>query len=84
MKLKSPNIISFLDVMETKSNYYLILEMANQGDFRKILKLKRNQGQTLTEKQTIKYLVQLLNGFGAMFKLGVIHRYIFWLFIQGH
>jgi hypothetical protein len=26
------------------------LEMANQGDFRKILKLKRNQGQTLTEK----------------------------------
>ncbi len=50
MKLKSPNIISFLDVMETKSNYYLILEMANQGDFRKILKLKRIQGQTLTEK----------------------------------
>ena len=40
MRLKSNNIIRFLDVNETKSNYYIMLEMANQGTFRDILYTK--------------------------------------------
>lgn len=38
MKLKSENIIGFLDVNQTKSNIYIILEMANQGTLLDILK----------------------------------------------
>jgi serine/threonine protein kinase len=45
-KLKSKNIIRFLDVHETKSNYYIMLELANEGSFRDIL----NSKQKLTEK----------------------------------
>lgn len=82
MKLKSANIIGFLDVNETKSNFYLILEIANKGSLRTILNEKKSKKEQLTEKETVKYLVQLLNGFGAMFKLGVIHRYVF-MIIQG-
>jgi serine/threonine protein kinase len=77
MKLKSANIIGFLDVNETKSNFYLILEIANKGSLRTILNERKSKKDHLTEKETVKYLVQLLNGFGVMFKLGVIHRYIF-------
>ena len=38
---------------------------------------RKSKKEQLIEKETVKYLVQLLNGFGVMFKLGVIHRYIF-------
>jgi serine/threonine protein kinase len=40
-KLKSKNIIRFLDVHETKSNYYIMLELANDGNFRDILQNKK-------------------------------------------
>jgi serine/threonine protein kinase len=45
-KLKSKNIIRFLDVHETKSNYYIMLELADDGTFRDILLNKK----ILTEK----------------------------------
>jgi serine/threonine protein kinase len=45
-KLKSKNIIRFLDVHETKSNYYIMLELAGDGTFRDILLSKK----ILTEK----------------------------------
>jgi hypothetical protein len=50
MKLKSPNIIGFLDVNETKSNFYVILEIADQGTLRTILNDKKNKAERLTEK----------------------------------
>lgn len=74
MKLKSENIIKILDVNETKSNFYVILEIANQGTLRDIMKNRKANKQPLTENEVIKYVIQLLNGFGEMFKFGVIHR----------
>jgi calcium-dependent protein kinase len=32
-KLKSPNVVAFLDVVETTNNYYIIQEFCDSGDF---------------------------------------------------
>jgi calcium-dependent protein kinase len=32
-KLKSPNVVAFLDVLETTNNYYIIQEFCDSGDF---------------------------------------------------
>jgi calcium-dependent protein kinase len=31
--LKSPNVVAFLDVLETTNNYYIIQEFCDSGDF---------------------------------------------------
>ena len=68
-KLKSPNIIKFLDVHETKNNFYIVLEKA-EGTLRAHL---RKWG-ALSEKNAMSCLIQILNGFGELVKNGVIHR----------
>jgi calcium-dependent protein kinase len=32
-KLKSPNIVAFLDFVPTKNNYYIVQELCDSGDF---------------------------------------------------
>jgi calcium-dependent protein kinase len=32
-KLKSPNIVAFLDIVTTKNNYYIVHEFCDSGDF---------------------------------------------------
>ncbi len=59
-RLKSTNIIKFLDVHETKNNFYIIIELAQGGTLRSYLK-KVNR---LDEKHTMRCLIQILNGFG--------------------
>lgn len=36
-KLKSPNIVQLMDVMETNNNYYIIQEFCDSGDLDKLL-----------------------------------------------
>ena len=69
-KLKSPNIIKFYDVHETVNNFYIVLELAQSGNLRANL---RKSGR-FDEKKTMKYLFQILNGFGELVKNGIIHR----------
>ena len=38
--LKSPNIVGFLDVMESNNFYYIIQEYCNGGELRKYMKKK--------------------------------------------
>lgn len=59
-RLKSTNIIKFLDVHETKNNFYIILELAKGGTLRTNL---RKIGR-IDEKSAMKCLIQILNGFG--------------------
>lgn len=35
MKLKNPNIVKFLDKLETDNNYYIIQELCEDGDLAK-------------------------------------------------
>lgn len=36
-KLKSPNIVQLMDVMETNNNYYIIQEYCDSGDLDKMI-----------------------------------------------
>ncbi|CAD8163035.1 unnamed protein product [Paramecium octaurelia] len=69
-KLKSPNIVQLLDVMETNNNYYIVQEYCDGGDFDELLKKRK----LLPEKEAIKFLVDVLNGFTQLIKNGIIHR----------
>lgn len=69
-KLKSPNIIKFFDVHETVNNFYIVLELAQSGTLRSNL-LKAGR---FTEKVTMKFLFQILSGFGELVKNGITHR----------
>jgi serine/threonine protein kinase len=69
-KLKSPNIIKFYDVHETLNNFYIILELAQTGTLRSSLR----KAKRFDEKTTMKYLFQILNGFGELIKNGITHR----------
>jgi len=60
-KLKSSHIIKFLDVHETKNNYYIILEKADETLRQK---LYNSNGRRFEYKLVMKCLIQMMNGFG--------------------
>ncbi|CAK84542.1 unnamed protein product (macronuclear) [Paramecium tetraurelia] len=68
-KLSSKNIVKLFDVCESQSNYYLIQELCQQGDLKKILK-----EQQLNEKEAIKILRDILSGYQILLKYGIVHR----------
>lgn len=70
-KLKSENIVEFIDVVETSNHYYVIQEYCNGGD----LKGRIEHGKKFTEKEVISYLKDILSGFITLISNGVIHRY---------
>jgi len=57
--LSSSNIVRFYECLETERNYYIIIEFCDQGDLRSHLK----KNIKLSEKETIKIMVDLLTGF---------------------
>lgn len=58
--------------MESSKNYYIIQELCD-GDLNK--EIKRNQERP--EADAVEMLRQICNGFLALVKEGIIHRYIF-------
>lgn len=72
--LKSPNVIQLLEVHETSNNVYIFQELAGDGTLKTLMK---DHPQGLEEPAAIKYIIQLVNGFGELSSHGIIHRYIF-------
>lgn len=70
-KLKSENIVEFIDVVETANHYYVIQEYCNGGDLRKRIETNKR----FSEKEVISYLKDILSGFITLISNGVIHRY---------
>ncbi len=56
--------------MESNNNYYIIQEICD-SDLEKLLKIKRK----LPEEEAISLLRQICNGFIALTKEGIVHRY---------
>ena len=70
-KLKSNNIVEFIDVAETDNHYYIIQEYCNGGDLRKkMMKVKK-----FSEAEVIACLKDILRGFITLLQQGVVHRY---------
>ncbi|CAD8177679.1 unnamed protein product [Paramecium octaurelia] len=68
--LKSPNILAVFDAIETMNSYYIIQEYWDGGDLEELLKKQK----LLSEKDAIKFLVDILNGFTQLIKNGIIHK----------
>ena len=62
----------FYDVMESSKNYYIIQELCD-GDLSKDIK----KGYQRSQKEAIDMLRQICNGFLALVKEGIIHRFCF-------
>ena len=69
--MKSENIVRVLDVMESSHNYYIIQEICD-SDLEKFIENHPN----LSEDQGIDILRQICNGFMALVKEGIVHRYV--------
>ena len=70
--VKSDNIIRLYDIYQDQTNYYLIIDYCNQGDFINYLK---NLGQNyLEEDEAIYFLKQIKNAFVVLRNNSVMHR----------
>lgn len=56
--------------METSNNYYIIQEYCDSGDLDGLL----SQKKSMSEKDALKFLTDVLTGFVQLIKNGVIHR----------
>lgn len=69
-QVKSDNIVRVHEVMESSNNYYMILELCD-CDLEKYMRLH----PLIPEPQAVQMLRQLVNGFVALIREGIIHRY---------
>lgn len=68
--VRSPNIVRVHEVMESTNNYYMILELCD-CDLEKYMKMHPD----IQEPQAVEMLRQMVNGFVALIREGIIHRY---------
>ena len=69
-KLNHPNIIKIYDIIENSKNFYIIMELANNGElFKYIVKKKK-----LEETEASYFYYQLILGLEAIHKKRIVHR----------
>jgi serine/threonine protein kinase len=68
--VKSDNVVTLLDVMESSKNYYIVQELCDTN----LLSLMK-PGSIIPEDKAKDYLLQITNGFLALVREGIIHRY---------
>uniref|UniRef100_A0A3Q2ZNW6 non-specific serine/threonine protein kinase n=1 Tax=Kryptolebias marmoratus TaxID=37003 RepID=A0A3Q2ZNW6_KRYMA len=65
-----PNIAQLLDILETDNSYYLVMELCPGGNLMNHIYDKK----CLEERETQKYIRQLVLAVEHLHKLGVVHR----------
>ena len=71
-KLDHPNIIKLYDFMESSSNYYIAMQLCNNGDVRQYMK---KRGITyFKEEEAVFFLKQISMGFRELHSHKVMHR----------
>ena len=69
-KLNHPNIIKIYDIIENSRNFYIIMELASNGElFKYIVKKKK-----LEETEASYFYYQLILGLEAIHKKKIVHR----------
>ena len=69
-RINHPNIVKLLYVKENKDAFDLVMEYANKGNL--FFYIKRNS--YLTEKESFKYFIQIVNAIYFLHKNDLIHR----------
>lgn len=70
--IKSDNIIRLYDVYQDQTNYYLIIDYCNQGDF--LNYLRSNNRNWVDEQEAVYFLRQIRNAFMDLRTNQVMHR----------
>ncbi len=68
--LRHNNIIQIYQIIQTRSNLYLIMEYANGGELFDYIVLKKR----LPEPEAVKFFQQIINGVEYLHKLNIVHR----------
>jgi serine/threonine protein kinase len=71
-KINHPNVMHLYEYIETENNFYLVINYCNKGDVESFL--KRNKIKYLKEKEVVKILAQIRNGFIELRRYSVMHR----------
>lgn len=69
-RLDHVNIVRLYEIMETENSYYLVLELAEAGDFIKYL----SKQKVLAEKEVQKYISQIASALDHMHASNILHR----------
>eukprot|EP00732_Lithocolla_globosa_P006281 Lithocolla_globosa_v1_NODE_7184_length_982_cov_4.464941.p1 type:complete len:215 gc:universal NODE_7184_length_982_cov_4.464941:35-679(+) len=73
-RCKHNNIIEFKDFYETKTHYFLILEIATDGDLFDKISVLVQDNKCLSEDEARSIFIQVLRGVQYMHENGVVHR----------
>ncbi|CAK60875.1 unnamed protein product (macronuclear) [Paramecium tetraurelia] len=68
-KCNHPNIVRFIDLIDTPKYIYIIIEYCKDGDLKELLNQKR-----LSEVESFDVLRQIVEGFKELQKHSIIHR----------
>lgn len=71
-KMNHPNIIHLYDFMESSSNYYLAMQVCNNGDMTKYM--EKMGKKFWSEEEAIFYVKQVASGFRELHRHKVMHR----------
>lgn len=69
-QLRHKNIIQLYQIIQTRSNLYIIMEFATGGELYNYIKLKKR----LTEIETSKFFQQIISGIDYLHKNNIAHR----------
>uniref|UniRef100_A0A3B3C583 non-specific serine/threonine protein kinase n=1 Tax=Oryzias melastigma TaxID=30732 RepID=A0A3B3C583_ORYME len=68
--IRHPNIAQLLDILETENSYYLVMELCPGGNLMNRIYDKKH----LDERETQKYIRQLVLAVEHLHRAGVVHR----------
>ena len=69
-KLNHKNVVRLYEVLETENHFYLVTELVSGGELMNYICAR----QRIDEKETRKYMRQIVSAVEYMHKAGVIHR----------
>lgn len=68
--MRHPNVVSLYESLETEIAYYLVLELIRGGEMKDYI----SKSDRLSEKETKKFMRQLLSAVWHIHSAGVVHR----------
>ncbi|EGR29999.1 protein kinase domain protein [Ichthyophthirius multifiliis] len=69
-KINNPNVITFIEMLRSQNNVYLVYEFCDGGTLEDIIKQKK----IICEKEAIHIFQQIINAFKCMFRENILHR----------
>lgn len=70
--IKHPNILQLHDFIESKNNFYVVVDFCDEGNLEEIMQSK--EGKYFSEEEALMYLKQVVNGFVELRKNKILHR----------